>query len=63
MPRVLFTSKFNWPVRSNVTLAYKACCSYPVTRACADAAIAAGKAVEVPAPQQQRVRRTPKALQ
>jgi len=44
MPRITFTRDFNWHVKDNVTIAYKADHEYPVTQACADAAIAAGAA-------------------
>lgn len=48
MPRIRFTADFNWHVKHNVTIAYKAGREYPVTRRCAAAAVAkrAGVAVD-----------------
>lgn len=47
MPRIRFTEVFNWHVRHNVTVSYKAGHEYLVTQRCAVEAITKGKAVEV----------------
>lgn len=46
--RVRFTSNFNYAPTPQVTTAYKAGMEMTVKRECAEQAIAAGKAVEVP---------------
>lgn len=50
MPRVLFTADFDWSAKPRVTVFHKAGHKYLVTQACADEAIAAGKAVALPSP-------------
>lgn len=47
-----FTENFNW-VQPGFTIAYKAGMHLNVTRACADEAQAAGKAVKAPAPKRE----------
>ncbi|MBP2459589.1 MULTISPECIES: hypothetical protein [unclassified Rhizobium] len=47
MARVRFTKDFDYKPKSQVTIGYKADTEMTVRRECADAAIAAGKAVEV----------------
>jgi hypothetical protein len=49
MARVRFTEDFDYKPKSQVTIAYKAGTEKTVRRECADAAIAAGKAVEAEA--------------
>lgn len=49
MARVRFTHDFDYKPKSQVTIGYKADTEMTVRRECADAAIAAGKAVEVDA--------------
>lgn len=49
MARVRFTGDFDWPVHARSLIAYKAGHELTVKRACADAAIAAGKAEELKA--------------
>jgi hypothetical protein len=44
MPRIRFTADFDFKVNPRVIRAYKALRKYLVSQACADAAIAAGKA-------------------
>lgn len=43
MPRVRFSGVFNWHPRHNVTIRYEANREYPVTRRCAEEAVAKGK--------------------
>ncbi|MBD9636088.1 hypothetical protein IB277_07245 [Ensifer sp. ENS07] len=50
---VVFTENFNW-VQPGFTVAYKAGHHVNVTRACADEAQAAGKAVKATAPKRER---------
>lgn len=45
MPRVRFTADMDWRPKQGVTIAYKAGWSGLVTTPCAEAAVAAGKAV------------------
>lgn len=47
MPWVRFTAPFDFHVRHNVTISYKAGAEYLVKRACAEQAIKAGKAQPV----------------
>lgn len=47
MARVRFTKDFDYKPKSQVTIGYKAGTEMTVRRECADAAIAAGKAVEI----------------
>jgi hypothetical protein len=49
MARVKFTEDFDYKPKSQATIAYLAGMEMTVRRECADAAIAAGKAVEVDA--------------
>lgn len=49
MPRVRFTEDFDYKPTKQVTIGYKAGMEETVKRECADQAIAAKKAVEVPA--------------
>lgn len=54
MPWLRFHSAFDWDVpryNGRVTIAYKANTTMLVNRACADAAVAAGKAKRVRSPQ------------
>lgn len=50
MARVLFSADFDFHINRRSLKAYKAGCAYTVKRACADQAIAEGKAVEVEVP-------------
>lgn len=45
MPWVRFTANFDYHVRRNVNISYRAGCEYLVKAACAGEAIARGKAV------------------
>ena len=47
MAKVRFTGDFDWKPSPQVTLAFRAGQEHSVTRACATAAKAAGKAVEI----------------
>lgn len=60
---VLFSEDFDWnvPGRRGVTVAYRAEWTGSVTRACGKAAIAANKAVRVPAPPRRRTAASPDA--
>jgi hypothetical protein len=49
MARVRFTEDFDYKPKTQVTIGYRAGMDMTVRRECADAAIAAGKAVEVEA--------------
>lgn len=49
MARVRFIEDFDYKPKSQITIGYKADTEMTVRRECADAAIAAGKAVEVEA--------------
>lgn len=55
MARVRFSRDFDYRPTRSVMIAYRAECAYTVRRECADAAVAAGAAVEIGAP----VRRAP----
>ncbi len=46
MPWVRFTARFDFHVKPNMTISYKAGNSYLVKQRCAEEAIKAGKAVE-----------------
>lgn len=46
MPWVRFTAPFDFHIKHNVTIAYKAGGEYLVKQRCADEAMKAGKAVE-----------------
>lgn len=50
MAWVEFTADFDWDLTPRVTTAYKAGARLSVKRACADAAKAAGKAVDIATP-------------
>jgi hypothetical protein len=50
MTHVRFTENFDWSPKPHVLIAYKAGESHTVKRECAEAAIAAGKAVKEPTP-------------
>lgn len=47
MPRVRFTADMDWSPKQGVTIAYRKGWSGMVVTPCADAAVAAGKAVRV----------------
>lgn len=48
--RVRFLDRFDWPVTSMVTFAYKAGQERTVIRRCGSKAVAAGRAVEIDPP-------------
>lgn len=55
MPWLRFTSDFDWSPRYGVTIAYLKGMELSVTRRCAEAAIAAKKAVKLPTPKREAV--------
>lgn len=48
MPWIRFTDDFDWHVKPNVTIAYKAGNEYLVKQEVADTAVESGKGVKIP---------------